>query len=264
MDEGSAQIVFALPRAVPRAGVTRVLAIDGRSGAGKTSLAATLADQLDAPIVSLEDLYGGWDGLEHGIELLADAVLEPLAAGRAARVPRYDWVAGEWAEPCLLEPPPVLIVEGVGAGARRAAAFESLIVWLAVPADVRKQRALDRDGGTFAPYWDSWAAQEEAMLARERTPDRADIVIGPPGNQPEPGESGNGLPPVDVLLAGFVFVRVDQPHSDLLEHAHRGRVRRDVGGGANRVRGARGYWIASGANSMTTRAASVIEPESDG
>ena len=154
------------------------MAVDGRSGAGKSSLAAALAGRLDAPVVSLEGLYGGWDGLEHGIDLLVSAVLTPLAAGQAARVPRYDWVAGEWAEPLPLEPPAVLIVEGVGAGARRAATFESLLVWLEVPAPTRKKRALDRDGDTFAPYWDQWAAQEEAMLARERTPDRADIVIG--------------------------------------------------------------------------------------
>ena len=29
----------------------------------------------------------------------------------------------------------------------------------------------------FAPHWEAWAAQEEAMLAREHTPDRADIVL---------------------------------------------------------------------------------------
>jgi uridine kinase len=155
----------------------RVVAIDGRSGAGKTSLAATLARQLGAPVVSLEGLYGGWDGLERGIDLLVSDVLRPLAAGWAADVPRYDWVAREWAEPAVLEPPETLIVEGVGAGARRAAAFESLLVWLEVPAPIRKKRALDRDGETFAPYWDQWAAQEEEMLARERTPDRADILI---------------------------------------------------------------------------------------
>ncbi len=153
-----------------------MVAIDGRSGAGKTSLAAALAGQLDAPVVSLEGLYGGWDGLEQGIDLLVGDVLQPLR-GQAARVPRYDWVAREWAEPVPLEPPGALIVEGVGAGARRAAAFTSLLVWLEVPSPIRKARALDRDEETFAPYWDQWAAQEEQMLARERTPDRADIII---------------------------------------------------------------------------------------
>jgi para-aminobenzoate synthetase len=178
-DDVVTRVADAARRAAPRAGGTRVVAIDGRSGAGKTSLAAAVAERLRAPVVSLEDLYGGWDGLEHGIDLLVAAVLEPLAAGATARVPRYDWVAGEWAPPAVLEPPDVLIVEGVGAGARRAAAFESVLAWLEVPAPVRRQRALDRDGPTFAPYWDQWAAQEDLMLARERTPDRADITIRP-------------------------------------------------------------------------------------
>jgi uridine kinase len=173
----TAKIRAALQGAPARAGRTRVVAIDGRSGAGKTRLAAELSAELGAGVVSLEDLYGGWDGLEHGIGVLVSEVLEPLAAGRAARVPRYDWVARAWAEPAVLEPPEVLIVEGAGAAARRAAVFESLLVWLQAPAAVRKQRALARDGETFAPYWDMWAAQEDAMLARDRTPERADLVI---------------------------------------------------------------------------------------
>jgi uridine kinase len=189
VDDGGSGVLCieaAVRRAVPRAGRTRVVAVDGRSGAGKTSLAEVLRKVLDAPVVSLEDLYGGWDGLEHGIDLLVAAVLEPLAAGRPPRVPRYDWVAGQWAEPTVLEPPAVLIVEGVGAGARRAAVYASLLVWLEVSPAVRKKRALDRDGETFAPHWDRWAAQEDAMLAREQTPERADIVLD--------GQSGNLVP----------------------------------------------------------------------
>ena len=164
-------------RTVPKAGRTRIVAIDGRSGAGKTSLAARLRSALGAPVVTLEELYGGWDGLERGIDLLVSEVLEPLSAGRAARVPRYNWVTAAWEAPWVLAPPEVLIVEGVGAGARRAAAYASLLVWMEEAASVRKKRALDRDGETFAPHWEAWAAQEEAMLAREHTPDRADLVV---------------------------------------------------------------------------------------
>jgi uridine kinase len=172
-----ASLGAALREAAPRAGSTRVLAVDGRSGAGKTVLGEALGAGLGAPVVSLEFLYGGWDGLEHGIDLLVSEVLEPVAAGRAARVPRFDWVARLWADPVTLEPPEVLIVEGAGAGARRAAVYESVLVWLEAPLFVRKKRALDRDGDVFAAHWEQWAAQEEAMLARERTPERADLVI---------------------------------------------------------------------------------------
>jgi uridine kinase len=176
---GASQVAEIVRRAAPQAGRTRVIAIDGRSGAGKTSLAAVLRAELGtgAAVVALEDLYGGWDGLERGIDLLVSEVLEPLSIGRAAQVPRYNWVTRDWDEPWVLEPPEVLIVEGVGAGARRAAAYANTVVWMETPEPVRKRRALDRDGETFASYWDMWAAQEDALLAREHTPERAGLVI---------------------------------------------------------------------------------------
>jgi uridine kinase len=170
--------IRSLLRSAPvRCGRTRVVAIDGRSGSGKTSLAAVLHAELGAPVVSLEYLYGGWDGLERGIELLVTEVLEPLANRRTALIPRYDWIRAAWDEPTPLAPPELLIVEGVGAGARRAAKYESVVAWLESPGAVREKRALDRDGATFAAYWDMWAAQEDAMVARERTAERADVVI---------------------------------------------------------------------------------------
>lgn len=166
-----------LRAAPPRAGRTRVIAIDGRSGSGKSTLAALLHDELDAPVVSLEDLYGGWEGLEKGVDLLVSDVLVPLAAGRTARVPRYDWTNGVWGAPAVLPPPGLLIVEGVGAGVRRAAAYVSLLVWIEAADHTRRRRGLDRDGDTYAPHWERWAAQEAEMLLREGTRDRADVVL---------------------------------------------------------------------------------------
>ena len=173
------ELARALRAAEPRAGRTRVLAIDGRSGCGKTTLAAELSKDLGgAPVVSLENLYGGWDGLEAGIDRLVTEVLEPLAAGRTALVPSYDWIGARWSEPVPLAPPELLIVEGVGAGARRAAAFVSVLVWLEVPDEERERRALARDGDIYRPFWDRWAAQEEVMLARERPWERATAFGG--------------------------------------------------------------------------------------
>lgn len=171
------QVVAGVREAEPRTGRTRVLAIDGRSGSGKSTLADQVVAATGAPLVRLEYLYGGWDGLEHGIDLLVSAVLEPLAAGRTARVPRYDWERGEWGEPSPLPPPELLVVEGVGAGARRAARYESMVVWVESPTVVRRKRALDRDGELYGPHWERWARQEDQMLAREGTPARANLMI---------------------------------------------------------------------------------------
>jgi len=155
-----------------------VLAIDGQSGAGKSTLAQALAQRLAAPVVSLEDLYGGWDGLEDGIERLRSAVLEPLAQGRGASVPRYDWHRGQWAAPWELEPPAELVLEGVGAGAGALAPYLSLLVWLELDPDARRGRALAReDGELYGPQWARWEAQEDAYMTRERPRERADFVL---------------------------------------------------------------------------------------
>jgi len=177
--EGPLERVLAAARAAPpRAGATTVIAIDGRSGAGKSTLAQALALSLDAPIVALEDLYGGWDGLEHGTALLLDEVLRPLAERNEAKVPHYDWLTAAWSEPWALAPPAQLIVEGAGAGARSLAPYTSVLVWLELPAVLRRERALARRyGEIYAPHWERWALQEERFFERERPELRADLIL---------------------------------------------------------------------------------------
>lgn len=176
----SAELTALVERAralAPSAGGARVIGIDGRSGAGKSTLALLLAPQLDAAVIHLDRLYDGWDGLDRGVATLEREVLAPLAAGEPVLVPRYDWLAGDWDVPWPLGEPATLIVEGVGAGARPGAAHLALLVWLEAPVEVRRARALARDGEVYAPHWERWAAQEDALLARERTPERADVVL---------------------------------------------------------------------------------------
>jgi hypothetical protein len=179
--------LVALALAAPaRCGATRLVCVDGPSGAGKTQLAARLAIALgDPPLLHMDDLYPGWDGLAEGVALLRD-VVGPLAAGRPARYPRWDWARSTYAEHHDLGTPPLLIVEGVGAGAVGApesrsgvgpAVAASLLVWLDAPEEVRYRRASERAGKTYAPHWARWAAQERAHFAADRTAERADVAL---------------------------------------------------------------------------------------
>jgi uridine kinase len=177
MTEPLAELLVLARAGTPRAGETRVLAIDGRSGAGKSTLAAALAEELDAPSISLEQLYGGWDGLRAGIERLVADVLTPLAQGQPASVPRYDWLTGSWLAPTFLISPPILVVEGVGAGALAAAPYLSVMAWLELAEQARRARAMERDGSTYDGYWEMWSRQEDEYLRSDRTYERADLVI---------------------------------------------------------------------------------------
>ena len=168
MVQAGARLIELARAAQPRAGHTRVIAIDGRSGAGKSTLAAAVAETLAAPSISLEQLYGGWDGLRAGIEVLVSAVLVPLAEGRAAEVPRYDWKAGRWLKPEPLEPPPVLLVEGVGAGALAVGPFLSVLAWVELPEEARRARAMVREGPVYDGHWEKWSRQEDEYLRSDR------------------------------------------------------------------------------------------------
>ena len=77
----------------PRAGATTVVVVDGPSGSGKSTFATRLAAASGAGLLSLEDMYPGWDGLDEGAARLVSDVLEPLSRGEQPTVRRWDWYA---------------------------------------------------------------------------------------------------------------------------------------------------------------------------
>ncbi len=164
--------------AAPRAGKTRVVAIDGPAGSGKTTLAAQLAAQLDgATVLNMDSLYPGWDGLAQGAERLVSDLLAPLAAGQPAVINSWDWIEGRPGAAVTLAATELLIVDGYGSGTRAAAPMLSLLIWMDGDPAERRRRAIARDGEMFAPQWERWAAQEQQLFAREQTSSRADLII---------------------------------------------------------------------------------------
>lgn len=172
-----AAIVTAAAGLLPRCGRVRIIAIDGLSGAGKTSLAAAVSAALDAPVVHMDHLYPGWDGLAAAVGLLVERVLVPLARGEVAAYPIWDWHGDQWNG--LIEVPPadVVIVEGCGSSVGPAGECAALRVWLEAPLAERMRRGLARDGETYQPHWERWAAQEAELFGRDGTAAKADLVL---------------------------------------------------------------------------------------
>ena len=177
-----------------------IIAVDGRSGAGKTTLAVELAARLRAhhrvSLFHLEDIYPGWNGLSAGIERYVTTVLTPLSLGQAAQWVSWDWQNHYDGEPRVTLPAEIVIVEGVGAASNAARPMLHAVVWAEAPDDERRTRALSRDGSTYEPYWDVWAAQELDWLAGDGVAASADVRVlsGAEGNL-------DGNAPGDVLQA---------------------------------------------------------------
>jgi uridine kinase len=186
-DDALSALVRAGLAAPARCGTTRVVAVDGRSGSGKSQLTTALARALAASaggrpggpvvVVRLDDVYPGWDGLLGAVPLLRRWLLQPLAAGYPAGHHTYDWARGTFGTWRPVTPGGVLLLEGVGSGAAALAPYRGLLVWVQAPDGVRRERAIRRDGETFARHWDRWAAQEEEYLRRDDPRAQADLVV---------------------------------------------------------------------------------------
>ncbi|MGY6497504.1 MAG: ATP-binding protein [Microcella sp.] len=151
--------------------------IDGRSGAGKTTIGRALADRDGATLLSLDDVYPGWDGLEAAEHHVLTHVIRPLATGAPARYRRWDWQRAspaEWVDVDVNRP---LVIEGCGAIGPEARRLAARALWVELADDERRRRAIERDGELFAAQWERWARQEEWHALLHRPRELADEVL---------------------------------------------------------------------------------------
>ena len=171
-------LVARITRASPPVGIpTRVVAIDGHGGAGKSTLAARLAAALDgAPVVHTDD-FASWDQPVEWWPRLEEQVLRPLAAGRAARYQRYDWDLEQLADWIDLPVADVVLLEGVSASRREFTGYLALAIWVDTPRDLCLTRGLARDGAHQRDLWRGWMDAEDAVFAHDQPRDRADVIV---------------------------------------------------------------------------------------
>ena len=154
-----------------------VIAVDGRSAAGKSTFAARMAGVVaDVAVVHTDDIawhhsFFGWADLMRG------GVLEPVRRGEDVSYRPPAWVGRgrpggvEVRAGCR-----AVVIEGVGAGRRELADLVDALVWVQSDAAGARTRGIARDGGDVA-FWDEWDAEEVPFLDRHRPWERADVII---------------------------------------------------------------------------------------
>lgn len=158
---------------------TRVVAVDGSGGAGKSSLAAYLARELDAPIVHTDD-FASWEKPVDWWPELIERVLAPLAEGTSARYIPTSW-GGPERDEVVIEPTDFVLLEGVSASRAAFRPYLAYSIWIETPRELRLRRGLHRDGEDARADWERWMAEEDAYIEREHPAEGADLVL--PGNE---------------------------------------------------------------------------------
>ena len=164
-----------------RCGDVVVIALDGPSGAGKTTLAhgieLALTPSGPVSVVHMDHLYPGWDGLAQAPALLTTQVLEPLARGERATYRLWSWVREQWSGTRDVPPCRYLVVEGCGSSVGPAGSYAAVSVFVDADSALRMRRGIERDGEAYRPQWQRWADQETALFSADATRERADLVL---------------------------------------------------------------------------------------
>ena len=182
-----------------------IVALDGRSGVGKSTLAQSFAtlvnDAAEAPvavIIESDQFYAGgsaafWDSLSapQRVEHVIDwrrlrAVLKAIRDVGHARWRCFDWDSPYWdAAPVPLLPgderccaAPIVLVEGVYSGRRELSEVVDLRVLMLLDEEDRQRRLRRREGDEFDPVWDRrWSSAEECYFDSYAVPDYYDLVL---------------------------------------------------------------------------------------
>ena len=176
-----------------RLGSVRFVAVDGPSGAGKTTFAQRLAGAIvragsRVEVVHTDDLLDGWGDQFTFWPRLESGVLEPLARGEPGRYPIYDWVRGRFGGDLRVPVPDVLIVDGGTSARADAYPRLSFSIFVTADRDLRLGRALARDGATVEVPLLRWMAAEDDYFATAATAERVDRLVdgvAPVGHDPE-------------------------------------------------------------------------------
>ena len=156
---------------------TRIVAIDGCGGAGKTTFATRLAGTLDnCPIMHTDD-FASWDHPIDWYPQLIEQVLEPLRQNHVAHYQKFNWQANQPGQWETLEPCYVMILEDVSASRPEFRSYLSFSVYIETDRELRLKRRIERDGEEILPLWQQWMTEEDECVLRDQPQKYADLVL---------------------------------------------------------------------------------------
>lgn len=140
----------------------RFIAIDGRGGAGKSTLAARIADEIGAAVVHVDDVSWNFSRFDWA-EALQRNIISPLEQGSAVDYRPPGWISHNRSGSIRVPADaPVVIIEGTGI-IRPEFDWEAS-VWVAGDLKAQRQRCVDR--GEDPRFFDEWQEEEIPFLDR--------------------------------------------------------------------------------------------------
>jgi uridine kinase len=155
-----------------------LIAIDGRAGAGKTTLAARFFDELSVKkrveVIHMDDLYDGWENaLDEHLTKTLESIVNAHHKKEGFEIDIFNWQSMTFDSKRQINPVEILILEGVGAGQKVVRDAGATLYWLDIDADDGIARVLKRDGNQNASQMKQWQIAQEIHFLRDMTRENA-------------------------------------------------------------------------------------------
>jgi uridine kinase len=161
---------------------TRIVAVDGHGGAGKSSLSEWLSRELDASVIHTDD-FASWENPTNWWPEVIERVLEPIRRGATSLSHhRSSFGTDHHPEPVTHLPVTrIMILEGVTALRKEFRPYLAYGIWVDTPREICLQRGIERGGENTRKQWEQWMADEDRYIERERPGEHANLVL--PGDR---------------------------------------------------------------------------------
>jgi uridine kinase len=179
------------------------VALDGRSGAGKSTIAAVLAEAcrsrgITVEVIGGDDFYAGgsaaswnaWSPAEKADHVIdwtrQHRVLDDLRLRGTAIWYPFDWDSPAWdsdhvplqSTPSSVTAADIVILEGAYSARPELHGVLDLLILLDTPPWQRRRQLIEREGEHFRTDWDArWSTAEDHYFAVTMPPDRFDHVL---------------------------------------------------------------------------------------
>jgi uridine kinase len=196
--EAAEQVVAAIRARLIDPAVPFVVALDGGSGVGKSTLAVAVAAELGGGVVHTDDFFAShrtgaeWDAstaaekadLAIDWQRLRTEALEPLRAGLEASWHPFDFAtydmetgSGLATELVTRQPTRVIVLDGIYSSRPELGNLVDLRVLVEAPALVRRQRHDEREATDEAMWHRRWDEAEDYYFSHVRPPESYDLVV---------------------------------------------------------------------------------------
>lgn len=170
-----------------KAGGRKIIAIDGRCAAGKTTLANSIAEITECDIVHVDDFFLppekrteerlGTAGGNVDSERLLSEILDPLRNGEDYTYRKFSCQSASFLKGERVSPKNITVVEGSYSCHPDLFGYYDLHIFLDVSKETQKKRILQRNKDNADVFFGKWIPMEEKYFSEFNIKDRCEIVL---------------------------------------------------------------------------------------